>query len=52
MSKLKCQYVVILTFDVEIERDAQEMAESLGVRIFSAEITYHLFDAFVTYRHL
>uniref|UniRef100_A0AAY4DFU3 Eukaryotic translation initiation factor 5B n=1 Tax=Denticeps clupeoides TaxID=299321 RepID=A0AAY4DFU3_9TELE len=43
-------YAVILAFDVKIERDAQEMAESLGVRVFSAEIIYHLFDAFTKYR--
>uniref|UniRef100_A0A8C1TW40 Eukaryotic translation initiation factor 5B n=1 Tax=Cyprinus carpio TaxID=7962 RepID=A0A8C1TW40_CYPCA len=44
------QYAVILAFDVKIERDSQEMADSLGVRIFSAEIIYHLFDAFTKYR--
>lgn len=44
------RYAVILAFDVRIERDAQEMADSLGVRIFSAEIIYHLFDAFTKYR--
>ncbi|XP_053563660.1 eukaryotic translation initiation factor 5B [Bombina bombina] len=44
------QYAVILAFDVRIERDAQDMADSLGVRIFSAEIIYHLFDAFTKYR--
>lgn len=47
---LLCRYAVILAFDVRIERDAQEMADSLGVRIFSAEIIYHLFDAFTKYR--
>ncbi|XP_044141660.1 eukaryotic translation initiation factor 5B [Bufo gargarizans] len=44
------QYAVILAFDVRIEREAQEMADSLGVRVFSAEIIYHLFDAFTKYR--
>lgn len=44
------QYAVILAFDVKIERDSQEMADSVGVRIFSAEIIYHLFDAFTKYR--
>nr|XP_056717670.1 eukaryotic translation initiation factor 5B [Euleptes europaea] len=44
------QYAVILAFDVRVEREAQEMADSLGVRIFSAEIIYHLFDAFTKYR--
>lgn len=28
------QYAVILAFDVKIERDAQELADSVGVRIF------------------
>ncbi|XP_053273047.1 eukaryotic translation initiation factor 5B [Pleuronectes platessa] len=44
------QYAVILAFDVKVERDSQEMADSLGVRIFWAEIIYHLFDAFTKYR--
>uniref|UniRef100_A0A4W3GDH3 Eukaryotic translation initiation factor 5B n=1 Tax=Callorhinchus milii TaxID=7868 RepID=A0A4W3GDH3_CALMI len=46
----KPEYSVILAFDVKIERDSQELADSLGVRIFSAEIIYHLFDAFTKYR--
>ncbi|XP_078078057.1 eukaryotic translation initiation factor 5B [Mustelus asterias] len=44
------QYSVVLAFDVKIERDSQELADTLGVRIFSAEIIYHLFDAFTKYR--
>ncbi|KAJ8410010.1 hypothetical protein AAFF_G00210510 [Aldrovandia affinis] len=44
------QYAVILAFDVKVERESQEMADSLGVRVFSAEIIYHLFDAFTKYR--
>ncbi|MEQ2294936.1 Translation Initiation Factor 5B [Ameca splendens] len=44
------QYAVILAFDVKVEKESQEMADSLGVRIFSAEIIYHLFDAFTKYR--
>ncbi|KAJ8253477.1 hypothetical protein GJAV_G00213380 [Gymnothorax javanicus] len=44
------QFAVILAFDVKVERDSQEMADSLGVRVFSAEIIYHLFDAFTKYR--
>lgn len=44
------QYAVILAFDVKIERDAQELADSLGVRIFQADIIYHLFDKFIAYR--
>lgn len=44
------QYAVILAFDVKIERDAQEMADNLGVKIFAADIIYHLFDKFTAYR--
>ena len=39
----------MLAFDVKIERDAQEFADKEGVRIFSAEIIYHLFDQFTAY---
>ena len=28
------QYTVILAFDVKVERDAQEMADNMGVKIF------------------
>ncbi|XP_017798471.1 PREDICTED: eukaryotic translation initiation factor 5B [Habropoda laboriosa] len=44
------QYSTILAFDVKIERDAQELADSLGVKIFQADIIYHLFDKFTAYR--
>ena len=46
------RYAVILAFDVRIEREAQEMADSLGVKIFSADIIYHLFDKFTAYRNV
>ena len=44
------KYTVILAFDVKVERDAQEMADSLGVKIFQADIIYHLFDRFTEYQ--
>jgi len=44
------QYAVILAFDVKIERDAQDLADNLGVKIFQADIIYHLFDKFTAYR--
>ena len=44
------RYAVILAFDVKIEKEAQELAESLGVTIFTADIIYHLFDKFTAYR--
>jgi len=44
------KYCIILAFDVKIERDAQEMADSFGVKIFQADIIYHLFDRFTQYQ--
>lgn len=44
------RYATILAFDVKVEREAQEMADSLGVKIFQADIIYHLFDKFTAYR--
>ena len=44
------RYAVILAFDVKVEREAQELADREGVRIFTAEIIYHLFDQFTAYR--
>ena len=41
---------MILAFDVKVERDAQEMADSVGVKIFRADIIYHLFDQFTAYQ--
>ena len=41
---------MVLAFDVKVEREAQEMADSLGIRVFTAEIIYHLFDEFTAYR--
>lgn len=45
-----CRYATILAFDVKIERDAQDLADTLGVKIFQADIIYHLFDKFMAYR--
>lgn len=44
------QYAVILAFDVKVERDAQDIADHVGVKIFTADIIYHLFDKFIGYR--
>ncbi|XP_035223202.1 eukaryotic translation initiation factor 5B-like [Stegodyphus dumicola] len=43
-------YAVILAFDVKIEKEAQELAESLSIKIFHANIIYHLFDMFTNYQ--
>lgn len=42
-------YACILAFDVKVERDAQELADQLGIRIFQAEIIYHLTDKFTAH---
>lgn len=44
------QYAVILAFDVKVEREAQDLADHVGVKIFTADIIYHLFDKFIGYR--
>ena len=43
-------YGVILAFDVKVERDALELADSSGIKIFTADIIYHLFDKFQGYK--
>ncbi|KAI6646778.1 Eukaryotic translation initiation factor 5B-like [Oopsacas minuta] len=44
------QYAVILAFDVRIDKDALELADQLGIKIFTADIIYHLFDNFIKHR--
>ena len=44
------KYTIILAFDVRIERDAQDLADKEGVKIFQADIIYHLFDRFTEYQ--
>ncbi|KAJ1674375.1 eukaryotic translation initiation factor 5B, partial [Spiromyces aspiralis] len=43
------EYAVMLCFDVKVEKEAQELADELGVKVFKADIIYHLFDAFTDY---
>ncbi|CDF38780.1 Translation initiation factor eIF5B [Chondrus crispus] len=43
------EYATILAFDVGVEKEARELAEDAGVRIFTADIIYHLFDQFTAY---
>ncbi|KAJ6852308.1 eukaryotic translation initiation factor 5B-like [Iris pallida] len=45
----KKEYATILAFDVKIMPDARELANESGVRIFEADIIYHLFDQFKAY---
>ena len=39
-------YALLLAFDVKVDQDARLMAEDLGIKIFTADIIYHLFDQF------
>ena len=43
------EFAVILAFDVKVTKEAQEHADDVGVRIFTADIIYHLFDYFTNY---
>ncbi len=40
---------MILAFDVHPTPEAKAIADHSGVRIFQADIIYHLFDQFTTY---
>jgi translation initiation factor 5B len=49
MLERKKEYATILAFDVKVMPDARDLAEESGVRIFVADIIYHLFDQFTAY---
>ncbi|EER41834.1 eukaryotic translation initiation factor 5B [Histoplasma capsulatum var. duboisii H88] len=40
------QFAVMLCFDVKVDKEAQAYAEEAGIKIFTADIIYHLFDDF------
>lgn len=40
------EYAIMLCFDVKVDKEAQQHADEVGVKIFTAEIIYHLFDDF------
>ncbi|KAJ5740517.1 Eukaryotic translation initiation factor 5B [Penicillium malachiteum] len=40
------KYAVMLCFDVKVDKDAAAYAAEVGVKIFTADIIYHLFDDF------
>lgn len=39
-------YAVMLCFDVKVDKEAQQYADDQGIKVFTADIIYHLFDAF------
>ena len=49
LEKGRKKFACLLAFDVPVTREARDMAESLGVRVFTADIIYHLFDQFTAY---
>lgn len=49
MLERRKEFATILAFDVNVEREARELAEEVGVQIFTADIIYHLFDQFTSY---
>ncbi|KAJ6119413.1 Eukaryotic translation initiation factor 5B [Penicillium sp. IBT 18751x] len=40
------EYAVMLCFDVKVDKEAAAYAADVGVKIFTADIIYHLFDDF------
>ena len=44
------RYAVMLCFDVKVDKEAQAYADEVGVKLFTAEIIYHLFDVFTAYK--
>ncbi len=47
--KQKKEFATILAFDVRVMPDASKFAEEEGIKIFTANIIYHLFDEFTLY---
>ena len=45
----KKEFATLLAFDVRITPEAAKFAEEEGIKIFSANIIYHLFDEFTKY---
>ncbi|KAI8569232.1 hypothetical protein RHMOL_Rhmol02G0262200 [Rhododendron molle] len=49
MLEKKREFATILAFDVKVTPEARELADKAGVKIFIADIIYHLFDQFKAY---
>ena len=43
------RFATVFAFDVKILPEAQAMADQNGIKIFTANIIYHLFDQFMAY---
>lgn len=44
------EFAVMLCFDVKVDKEAAAYAADVGVKIFTADIIYHLFDDFTKHR--
>lgn len=44
------EFAVMLCFDVKVDKEAQQYADEMGIKIFTANIIYHLFDSFTAYQ--
>lgn len=44
------EYAVMLCFDVKVDKEAEQYANEQNIKIFNADIIYHLFDAFTAYQ--
>jgi len=49
LERKRKEYATILAFDVKVEPAASELAAEMGIKIFTADIIYHLFDQFTAY---
>ena len=49
LERKRPEYATLLAFDVPVTKEAKELAEELNVRIFTADIIYHLFDQFTAF---
>ncbi|KAG2736428.1 hypothetical protein G9P44_000518 [Scheffersomyces stipitis] len=44
------ELAVMLCFDVKVDKEAEQYADEQNIKIFNADIIYHLFDAFTAYQ--
>lgn len=49
LEKGRKKYACVLAFDVPVTKEARELADDSGVKVFTADIIYHLFDQFTAY---
>lgn len=44
------EFAVMLCFDVKVDKEAEQYANEQNIKIFNADIIYHLFDEFTAYQ--